>query len=100
MKPPFRTPADTEKVSTGADSIKVISADRAALWSRVAKLTLLTTDEASLYCRVGLRTFERMVKDIPIAFVRPAGPNGDRRFFRTDLDAALLSRRENAAPAA
>lgn len=78
-----------------ADAIKVISSQRAAMWSRVSRLDWLTTDEASLYCRVSVRTFEGMVKSLPIPFTRPAGPRGDRRFYRADLDASLLSRREN-----
>ncbi len=77
------------------DGLTVISESRAALWSRVATLDWLTADEASLYCRVSLATFEKMVKTLPVPFTRPAGPKGDRRFFRSDLDASLMSRREN-----
>lgn len=80
-----------------ADACRVISANRAALWERVAKLDYLTTDEAALYVRFGVRAFEEMVKSGPIPFTRPAGPRGDRRFLRSDLDAFLYSRRETAA---
>ena len=75
----------------------MISANWFALWVRVSKLDWLTADEAAIYCRVSARTFERMVKDLPIPFSRPAGPRGDRRFFRSHIDAALLSRVENSA---
>jgi len=90
-----KNPADT----TVEGGIRVISATRAALIARVSKLDWLTTDEAALYCRVGVSTFERMVRDLPIKFVRPAGPKGDRRFYRSHLDSALLARVENS-PAA
>lgn len=84
------------------DGLRIISASRAALWTRVSKLDWLTADEAALYCRVSLPTFEKMVKGLPIPFTRPAGPKGDRRFHRAHLDAALLSRVENtsSSPAA
>lgn len=55
----------------------------------------LTSAQAAEYLQVCGKTFDRMVKRLPIPFVRPAGPNGDRRFFRVDLDRALMSRREN-----
>lgn len=84
----MRLPADT-------NGLRVISATRAALVARVSKLEWLTTAEAALYCRVGGSLFDRMVRSIPIPFSRPAGPKGDRRFFRSDLDRALMSRREN-----
>lgn len=77
------------------DGLRIISAARASLWTRIAKLDWLTADESALYCRVSLPTFEKMVKALPIAFTRPAGPKGDRRFYRAHLDAALLSRVEN-----
>lgn len=91
----MKLPADT----TIEGGLRVVSASRAALIARVSKLDWLTTDEAALYCRVGVSTFERMVRDLPIKFVRPAGPKGDRRFYRSHLDAALLARVENS-PAA
>jgi len=86
-----RLPADSVK---SAD-VRVISAPRAALWLRVSRLDWLTTDEAALYCRVGVSTFERMVRDLPIKFVRPAGPKGDRRFYRSHLGAARGAGVEN-----
>lgn len=55
----------------------------------------LTAAQAAEYCQVCLKTFNRMVQGIPIPFSRPAGPRGDRRFFRVDLDRALMSKREN-----
>jgi len=78
-----------------SDDVKVISAPKAAMWLRVSKLDWLTTSEAALYCRRGQTAFEAMVREIPIPFSRPCGPNGDRLFYRADLDAALLGRREN-----
>lgn len=78
----------------------MISASRAALLARVSRLEWMTTGEAALYCRVGIALFDRMVKALPIPFSRPAGPRGDRRFRRSDLDAALASRLENLPPAA
>lgn len=62
------------------------------------RLEWLTSAQAAEYCQVCMKTFGRIVKRIPIPFVRPAGPNGDRRFYRSDLDAALMSRRENLPP--
>lgn len=74
---------------------EVLSAARAAQWVRVSKLDWLTSAEAAVYCRRGQTAFEEMVRAIPIPYSRPCGPNGDRLFYRADLDAALLSRREN-----
>ena len=82
------------------DPIKVISATRAAEWLRVSKLDILTADEAALYCRVGLATFEKMVKELPVPFFRPRGPQGDRRFFRADLLSLMQSKRENCTATA
>ena len=76
-------------------SRKVASAADVALWQRVAKLDWMTANEAAVYVRFSPRVFEEMVVATPIPFSRPAGPKGDRRFFRADLDAALRSRREN-----
>lgn len=78
-----------------ASEAKVLSAAQAAKWVRVSKLDWLTPAEAACYCRRGQTSFEAMVRDIPIPFIRPAGPTGDRLFYRGDLDLALLSRREN-----
>lgn len=77
--------------------LNIISARRAAMWTRISRLDWLTADEASLYCRVSLATFEKMVKSLPIIPVRPTGPKGDRRFYRPDIDKALLSTRETTA---
>jgi excisionase family DNA binding protein len=55
----------------------------------------LTSAQAAEYCEVSRKTFNGMVKSIPIPFARPAGPRGDRRFFRVQLDAALRSTVEN-----
>lgn len=79
---------------------EVLSAARAAMWVRVSKLDWLTPAEAAAYCRRGQTSFEEMVRSIPIPFIRPAGPTGDRLFYRADIDAALLARRENLPPAA
>lgn len=76
-------------------AVRVLSEARAALWHRVSRLDWLTFSEAAVYCRRGPTSFESMVRDLPIPFSRPCGPNGDRLFYRADLDAALLSRREN-----
>ena len=78
----------------------VISASDAAEIARVSKLEWMTAAETAVHCRVGLTTFEKMVREIPIPFTRPAGPRGDRRFFRARVDAALMSRVENLPPAA
>lgn len=78
-----------------AAAAQVISAARAAMWIRVSKLDWLTPAEAACYCRRGQTAFEVMVRDIPIPYSRPCGPNGDRLFYRADLDAALFARREN-----
>jgi len=91
-----KLPADT----TVEGGIRVISATRAAEWLRVSKLDILTADEAALYCRVGLATFEKMVKELPVPFFRPRGPQGDRRFFRADLLELMQSKRENCPAAA
>lgn len=77
------------------DDLRIISAAKAELWTRVSRLDWLTADEAALYCRVSLPTFEKLVKTLPVPFTRPAGPKGDRRFYRSHLDTALLSRVEN-----
>jgi len=77
------------------NGLKVISEERAAEWLRVSKLDILTADEAALYCRVGLATFEKMVKELPVPFFRPRGPQGDRRFFRADLLSLMHARLEN-----
>ncbi len=50
---------------------------------------LLTRDEAAMYCRVGLRTFDRRVAP----YVRRV-PIGTRRFFdRRDIDTWLASQK-------
>lgn len=70
-------------------------ADNYALRRKVSLLTWLTSSEAALYCAVSEATFSGMVHSIPIPYVCPAGPNSHRRFLRADLDAALMSRRQN-----
>jgi len=90
--------AGDRRVTAAVDS-EVISAARAAMWVRVSKLDWLTPAEAACYCRRGQTAFEVMVRDLPIPYIRPCGPTGDRLFYRADLDAALLARRENS-PAA
>lgn len=87
----MKNPADAADLP----GLNIISARRAAMWTRISRLDWLTADEASLYCRVSLATFEKMVKSLPIPFTRPCGPNGDRRFYRSHIDAALLARVEN-----
>lgn len=79
---------------------EVIGAARAAMLVRVSKLDWLTPSEAAAYCRRGKTSFEEMVRALPIPFIRPAGPTGDRLFYRDDIDKALLARRENLPPAA
>ena len=50
---------------------------------------LLTRDEAAMYCRVGLRTFDRRVAP----YVQTV-PIGTRRFFqRKDIDTWLASQK-------
>ena len=87
--PAVRTPAEPETPSRGADE-----GWRDPL-PPALRLRWLTSAQAAEYCQVCLKTFNRMVQGIPIPFARPAGPNGDRRFFRVDIDRALLSCREN-----
>ena len=51
---------------------------------------LLTRDEAAMYCRVGLRTFDRRVAP----YVRTV-PIGTRRFFdRRDIDTWLETQKD------
>lgn len=76
---------------------KIITDANAKIWVRVSRLDWLTADEAALYCRVSPTTFEGMIPALGIPVSRPAGPKGNRRFFRADLDKALLSTRQPAA---
>jgi hypothetical protein len=55
---------------------------------------LLTRDEAAMYCRVGLRTFDRRVAP----YVRTV-PIGTRRFFdRRDIDTWLETQKDGRSP--
>lgn len=83
----MRAPADANR----QDDLRVVSARRAALIARVAKLEWLTTNEAALYCRRGRSAFEKMVVALRIPCSKPGGQNGERLFRRTALDAALTS---------
>lgn len=65
----------------------MISERDAALWSRVAMLNLMTANEAAVYLRISVRAFNIAVAAGLIAFERPAGPNGNRRYRREVLDA-------------
>lgn len=57
----------------------------------------LTVQQAAEHYGISPRSFEDAVKALRIPFYRPTGPRGDRRFWRDDLDAALLATRETAA---
>lgn len=57
---------------------------------------LLTPREAAAYLRLSRSAFALVAASIPCE--RPAGPRGDRRFRRSDLDA--YSRSTRVVPAA
>lgn len=73
----------------------MISASQAALWLRVSRLDWLTAAESAVYMRLSKTVFESCVRLGPIHFSRPAGPRGDRRFRRANLDRYLDSRPES-----
>ena len=81
---------------------RVTSAARAEEWKRVAGLDLLNAADAAIYLTVSLTTFEEIVRSDMgrrlIAVIRPAGPRGDRRFLRSDLDAYIAAIRAAAMP--
>ena len=75
----------------------MISARDAAVWSRVARLELMSSSEAAFYLRVSVRAFNVAVSAGLIPFELPAGPNGRRRYRRSDLDAYSRSTITTAA---
>jgi excisionase family DNA binding protein len=67
-------------------------------WTRVAAMDWLLAEDAAFYVRRSLGSFNEMVKTLPIPFIRPMGPKGERLFYRSHIDAALLARTENTGP--
>jgi len=59
------------------------------------RATWLTAAQGAEYLQVSRKTFRAMVRNLPIPFSRPAGPTSHARFFRSDIDRAMMSRREN-----